>query len=111
MASKKTPIKEVEETLEAPAEVEVKEVKKKKGDKYDPMELVPAFYFKDNGKYKDDITVGYNGRFFKIRRGVEVMVPRVVDEIIKQSMAQDLQSAMYQERLQNEFAEASKKYD
>lgn len=111
MATKKTPIKEVEETSEAPAEVEVKEVKKSKGDKYDPMEPVKAFYFKDSGKYRDDITVGYNGKFYKVQRGIEVTVPRVVDEIIKQSMAQDLQSALYQERLQNEFAAESKKYE
>lgn len=111
MASRKTPIKEVEETTEAPVEVEATEVAEKKGDKYDPLEPVKAFYFKDSGRYRDDITVGYNGTFYKVQRGVEVEVPRVVDEIIRQSMAQDLQSAMYQERLQNEYAAESRKYE
>ena len=109
MATKKTPIKEVDETLEAPVEVEAKEVTKK-SEKYDPMEPVRVRYFKDNDKYKGDIFVGYNGRTFQIQRGVEIEVPRIVDEIIRQSEEQDLHSAEYQERLQAEYEEESRKY-
>lgn len=106
MATKKTPIKDVDEVS---GEIEATEVKNE-SEKYDPMELVRVKYFKDNGRYKDDITVGYNGRMYKVQRGVYVEIPRVVDEIIQQSFAQDLHSAEYQERLQNEYLEESRKY-
>lgn len=45
--------------------------------------------FKDNGRYKDDVFVGYNGKFYTIQRGVDVEVPRAVAEIIQQSIKQD----------------------
>ena len=45
--------------------------------------------FKDNGRYKDDLFVGYNGTFYTIQRGVDVEVPLGVAEIIEQSLKQD----------------------
>ena len=106
MATKKTPIKDVEE---ASVEVEAKEVTKK-GDTYDPMEPVERLYFKDNGKYKNDIFVGYNGVGYIIKRGVKVKVPRVVDEIIQQSMEQSQAAVEYSEKLQKEYEEEAVKY-
>ena len=106
MATKKTPIKDVEE---ASVEVEAKEVTKK-GDTYDPMEPVERLYFKDNGKYKDDIFVGYNGVGYIIKRGVKVLVPRVVDEIIQQSMQQNQAAVEYSERMQAEYEAEAIKY-
>ena len=49
--------------------------------------------FKDSGKYKDDVIVGLNGKFWQIQRGVEVEVPDDVAEIIIQSMKQDDETA------------------
>ena len=73
-------------------------------------ERVPFRAFKDNGKYKDDIFVGWNGRPYLIRRGVEVMIPRAVREIIYESMEQDEKTASLIERESSRFEEESSKY-
>ena len=39
-------------------------------------EKVRIKLFKDNGRYKGDLFVSVNGVNYKIRRGVEVEVPR-----------------------------------
>lgn len=108
MATKKQPIKDVEEV--SLKDADAIEVTESQGG-YDPLEEIEVQYFKDNGKYKDDIIAGYNGVFYQIQRGVRVKVPRVVDEIITQSMNQDLHSAQYQEALTNEYLSESKKYN
>jgi len=56
-------------------------------------ELVPFFAFRDNDKYKDDITVGVNGRMFRIKRGEQVMIPRYVYNVLMRSMNQDMKTA------------------
>lgn len=56
-------------------------------------EPVPFYAFKDDDKYKDDITVGVNGRIFRIKRGVQVMVPRYVYNVLMRSMEQDAKTA------------------
>ena len=73
-------------------------------------EKVPFRAFKDNGRYKDDIFVGWNGRPYLIQRGVEVMIPRAVREIIYQSMEQDERTAMLIEQESSKFAKASEAY-
>lgn len=56
---------------------------------YNPMETVTVRLFKDNGKYKDPVFVGINGKNYLIERGKEVEVPRCVSEVLKNSLAQD----------------------
>lgn len=54
--------------------------------KNDPWtDLVPIRLFYDGVNYKDDMYVAINGRRFQIQRGVEVMVPRCVKEVIDNS--------------------------
>ena len=45
--------------------------------------------FKDNSRYKGDLFVSVNGVNYKIRRGVEVEVPREVAEVLEHSQMQD----------------------
>ena len=68
------------------------------------MEKVPFYAFKDSGKYRDDIVVGYNGKIYRIKRGENVMIPRAVYNIIKNSMDQDAHTADLIDAQKNEFA-------
>lgn len=52
-------------------------------------EKVRIKLFKDNGRYKGDLFVSVNGFNYKIRRGVEVEVPRAVAEVLEHSQRQD----------------------
>ena len=52
-------------------------------------EKVRIKLFKDNGRYKGDLFVSVNGVNYKIRRGVEVEVPRAVAEVLEHSQRQD----------------------
>lgn len=74
-------------------------------------ELVKYKAFKDNGKYKDDITVIVNGKSWRIQRGVWVEIPRYVYNVIVQSEEQDLKATNYAEAKQNEFKNSSNKYE
>lgn len=49
--------------------------------------------FKDSKDYKDDLTVGVNGKIYQIRRGVEVDIPQSVYEVISNSITQDEHTA------------------
>lgn len=84
-------------------------------EKIDPRkywsERVPFRAFKDSGKYKDDIPVGYNGKVYVIQRGKDVMIPRAVRKIIEQSMAQDERTAELIEREENRYLAESKRYE
>ena len=54
------------------------------------MELVDAFYQEiPDTKYSGDITVGLNGVMYKVKRGVNVKIPRAIKEIIDNSYAED----------------------
>lgn len=68
------------------------------------LEKVTIHLFKDSGKYKDAVTVGYNGRFYQIERGKDVSVPRAVAEILKQSQEQDQRTAEMIEQQNREYA-------
>jgi len=68
-------------------------------------EKVTIRLFKDSDRYKDDVTVGYNGKFYKIRRGVDVDVPRAVAEILRQSQEQDERTAEMIEKEQAAYDE------
>lgn len=80
------------------------EAKEKTGAAY-WQERVTVHLFKDSGKYKDAVTVGWNGRFYQIERGKDVQIPRAVAEILKQSQEQDQRTAEMIEK-QNQDYEA-----
>ena len=56
----------------------------------DPMEYVDhAPLFKDGERYKFPLNVTINGVKYSVPRGVPLRLPRVVAEVIDQSIAQD----------------------
>lgn len=61
-------------------------------------DLTSIRLFKDNDKYKDDVFVAVNGKRWQIKRGVDVMVPRYVADVLEQSMKQDAATANMIER-------------
>ena len=68
-------------------------------------ELVTIRLFKDNERYRDDVFVSVNGRTFQIKRGVEVQVPRYVQEVLDNSMSQDLVAAAMVDKLEAGYKE------
>ena len=72
------------------------------------QELVPVKLFKDNDKYKFDLTVIVNGRSFQIQRGKQVMVPRYVADVILQSVIQDQHTADMMQTMEEEAQEKMK---
>ena len=64
---------------------------------------VHIMLFKDNGKYKDDLKVGLNGRIWVIERGVPVEVPKAVAEIISHSQSQDIMTANMINQMESEY--------
>lgn len=54
------------------------------------QEKVPVYLIKDNNEYKTDVEVCWNGKIFQIKRGMQVLVPRGVEQILKQSAHQDM---------------------
>lgn len=72
------------------------------------QELVPVKLFKDNDKYKFDLTVIVNGRSFQIQRGKQVMVPRYVADVILQSEIQDQQTADLMQTMSDEAQDKMK---
>ena len=77
-------------------ETKAKETKEVKKAEFDPnewmKERVPYMAFKDDGKYKDDITVIVNGSSFIIKRGELVHIPRYVLAVLE-SKDRELRSA------------------
>ena len=67
------------------------------------MDMVQIELFKDNDKYKDDVTVGLNGKIYRIQRGRPVSVPRAVAEIVEHSLDQDKKTALMITGYENEF--------
>lgn len=74
----------------------------------DSEERVTIKLFKDNKDYKDDLTVGLNGKFYRIQRGVPVSVPKAVAEIIEHSEEQDRKTADMIQQLVEEAQQADK---
>ena len=92
-------------TEEVTAEVTKAEAPKAPADPNAKLkELVPFYAFKDNDKYKDDITVGVNGRMFRIKRGEQVMIPRYVYNVLMRSMNQDAKTADLMDAKSNAYA-------
>ena len=67
------------------------------------LDTVKIMLFKDSGKYKDDVTVGLNGKIYRIQRGREIEVPRAVAEILEHSNLQDRETAQMIETLEEEY--------
>lgn len=89
---------EVKETTAEEKEAEVSVEKEKTAEE----ERVKIKLFKDNKDYKDDLTVGVNGKLYIIKRGIEVEVPKSVAEVIENSIKQDQETADMIESLVNE---------
>ena len=89
---------EAKKSTAAEAKKEVAEAKKEAAPE---KKMVKIRLFKDaqSDKYRDDVTVGVNGTFYKIQRGVEVEVPEAVAEVLEHSFEQDQNTAMMIERL------------
>lgn len=81
-------VKEAEMAARAPAKV---------AEAGDPnMELTDLLVPMNPAAPKDtDITVGLNGKLYKIKRGVRVKVPRAVVEILENSQAQQAAAMEY----------------
>ena len=45
--------------------------------------------YKDNDKYRDDVTVIVNGRVYIVKRGIEVEVPELVAEVLENAQKQN----------------------
>lgn len=71
-------------------------------------EKVTIKLFRDNGKYKDDLTVTVNGVTYQIQRGVTVEVPRFIADVIAQSERQDTHTANMIEKLVSKFEDKTK---
>ena len=84
-------------------ETEAPEAVESKGMVDYMKEKVKIKLFKDNDKYKDDLFVSVNGRTFQIQRGVEVEVPKAVEEVIRRSEEADLMTATLISAAENEY--------
>ena len=101
------------EAVEAPETVEAVEA-----PEMDPVaaneaymhETVEIELFYDGDKYKDDVTVGVNGKTWLIQRGQKVKVPRFVAEVLKNSAEQDKASALGRRKMESAFERDAKKY-
>lgn len=82
--------------------LETEKVQKKATDDRVTIEL-----FKDNDKYRDDLVVGVNGKYYQIQRGIPVTVPRAVAEVIANSRAQDSAAADYSKAKEQEYIQRS----
>jgi hypothetical protein len=73
-------------------------------------EMVEFIAFKDDGRYKDDIYVGINGKGYIIKRGEKVMIPRSVYEVLMNSQSQSQAAFRLMENKANEFESETKKF-
>lgn len=67
--------------------------------------------FKDNERYKEDVTVVVNGKAFRIKRGVEVEIPVYVWRVLEKGMAQDVQTATMIQAESDAFKAKEKAYN
>lgn len=74
------------------------ESEESKTENLDMHELVKIKLFKDNDKYSEDVFVSVNGNNFLIQRGVEVEVPRYVEEVIRNAEEQRKNAEFYCEK-------------
>lgn len=84
---------DAKEKAETEAEKALREEQQKIG-----MELVPCFIPFVEGE-PEEITVGFNGKLYKIKKGEEVEVPRFIHEIIVRSGKMQMANHKRQEAL------------
>ena len=65
--------------------------------------LVSYELFQDDGKYSDDVTLGLNGTFSKIQRGVEVQITKDQREILEHSKYQKASTTKLIKGMEREF--------
>lgn len=70
-----------------------------------PAKKVKVKLFKDNGQYSEPIFVSVNGERYIVPRGVEVEIPEYIAEVLERSMAEDQQTALMLEQLEQKFNE------
>ena len=85
--------------------------KKKKNASDWLNEEVTIRLFKDSDRYKDDLTIGINGRLVKIRRGETVRIKRKYCMLIDESMRQDEKTAEMMNRESRRFETESRVYE
>ena len=90
---------------------EVPPAPKKKGTSDWLNEEVPCRLFKDSDRYKDDVTVGINGKLVKVRRGEIVKIKRKYLMLIEDSKRQDEKTAAMMDRESRRFETESRVYD
>lgn len=73
-------------------------------------EKVPVKLFSDGDKYTGSVFVHVGNKSFLIRRGEEVMVPRYVAEVLKDSERQREEAVHNSDKLQSDFERASSAY-
>lgn len=86
---------EAKEKAETEAERKLREEQQKRGN-----ELVPCFIPYVEGE-PEEVTVGFNGKLYKIKRGEEVEVPRFINEILVRSGKQQMANHKKQKELAN----------
>ncbi len=75
------------------------------------IETVRYKAFKDNDKYKDDITVIVNGKIWRIKRGEWVDLPQYVIDVLEQSNDQSEAASKFSEAKENEYKRSSKVFE
>lgn len=91
---------------DAAAQTQVTQAQPQEAAQKNPLEeLVTIRLFKDNERYRDDVFVSVNGRSFQIKRGLEVQVPRYVQQVLENSMNQDMVAAAMVDKLEAGYKE------
>lgn len=96
-------IEELKAALNQKQAIESDKIKAIRANEEYMKQPVTIKLFKDNGKYRDDVYVAVNDRSYLIKRGVEVTVPRFIEQALKNSLSQDEYVASLVEKLQNDF--------
>ena len=73
-------------------------------------QTVKVRLFKDNERYKDDVTVVVNGKVWRIQRGKEVEIPMFVWKVIEKGMEQDFQTATLIQEEEESFKRKEKAF-
>ncbi|MCF8012459.1 MAG: hypothetical protein K9L56_14400 [Clostridiales bacterium] len=90
--------------------VELTPAQKKKQQEDYMNEKVAFKAIYDGEKYKDDITVTVNGKNFQIQRGVRVMVPRYILNVLEDHERQQAEAANTSERYNQQYQENEKQF-
>lgn len=66
--------------------------------------------FQDSERYADDVQVGVNGKIYTVKRGMPVMVPRAVAEILDHQKRQDKRTSDMIKRYENQYKADTARY-